>query len=146
MRALISSDPAARHVLRLGACIVFFALLIFRNRATATVTGRGEFYCLYCKAKRGYEQRRWRRTAHLFYVVPVGGSFGEFVLCLTCGNTYDPECLDETSTAELDELLVEPPYQITGIAGIESGRVFGGITDRSGPQGQLSGYSPGRKH
>jgi hypothetical protein len=125
---------------------VFFAALIISNRISATVTGRGEFYCLYCKAEQGYEQRRWQRTAHLFRFLPVGGSFGEFVICLSCGNTYDPECLDESSTAELEELLVEPPYQVTDVAGLGSGRARGATTKRLGSEGQLSGYSPGRKH
>jgi len=124
---------------------VFLAVVVSR-RTSATVTGQGEFYCLYCRAAQGYEQRRWQRTLHLFRFWPVGGSSGEFVICRTCGSTYDPECLDETSTAELDELLVEPPYQVTDVAGLGPGRARATRTGRSGPEGQLSGYSPGRKH
>jgi len=68
------------------------------------------------------------------------------VICLTCGNTYALECLDETCIAELDELLVEPPYLVTDPAGLESGRAFATRNDRFGPDGQLSGYSPARKY
>jgi hypothetical protein len=123
-----------------------FLVMVASRRTTAKVTAQGEFYCLYCKAEHGYEQRQWQRTVHLFRVWPIGGSSGEFVICLTCGSTYDPECLDETSTAELNELLVEPPYQVTDVAGLGQGSTRATRTGRSSPEGQLSGYSPGRKH
>jgi hypothetical protein len=112
------------------------------THTSATVTGQGKFYCLHCKAERDYEQRSWQRTVHLLRIWPLGGTFGEFVICLACGSTYDPECLDETSTAELEELLVEPPYQVTDVAGLAPGT----RTGRGGPEKQLSGYSPARKH
>lgn len=125
--------------------LVFRSVIVSRD-TSATVTGHGEFYCLYCKAEHSYEQRRWQRTVHLFRFWPVSGSFGEFVICLTCGNTYNLECLDETSTAELDELLVEPPFRVTDVAGLKAGLAPGAATGRFGPERQLSGYSPARKH
>ena len=108
------------------------------RRISATLTGNGEFYCLYCKAEKGYEQRRWQRTVYLFRFWSIRGSFGEFVICLTCGSVYDLECLDETSTAELDELLVYPPGEVAHVAGLF---VHEGVTER-----QPTGYSPARRH
>lgn len=116
------------------------------SRISAKVTGQSEFFCLHCSAERSYEQRRWQRTWYLFHFWPVGGTFGEFVICLTCGSTYDVECLDETSTAELDELLVDPPFAVTDVAGVSPGRSAGARADGPGPETQLSAYSPSRKH
>lgn len=123
-----------------------FLAVVYSIRTSAKTTGHGEFYCLQCRADHCYEQRQWQRTVHLFRFWPIGGTSGEFVICLTCGSTYDPECLDETSTAELDELLVDPPRAVTSVAGLGSGRSRGRNTGRPSPEGQLSGYSPSRKH
>jgi hypothetical protein len=124
----------------------FLARRIVTRPTFATVAGHGEFYCLYCRADRDYEQRRWQRTTYLFRFWAVRGTFGEFVICLVCGSTYDLECLDETSTAELDELLVEPPWEVTDVTDSGSGRAFGGRTGLAAPERQLSGYSPARRH
>ena len=123
-----------------------FLAVVASSRISAKVTGQSNFFCLHCSAERSYEQRRWQRTWYLFRLWPVGGAFGEFVVCLTCGSTYDLECLDETSTAELDELLVDPPYAVTDVAGLRPGRSAGARAARSSPETQLSGYSPSRRH
>jgi len=37
-------------------------------------------------------------------------SSGEFILCGVCDSAFDLECLDESSTAMCEELLVHVPY------------------------------------
>ena len=150
VRRLISCGLASCHVPRVRASVVFLAV-VASKRISAEVTSQSEFFCLCCNAERSYGQRRWQETWHLFRFWPVGGAHGEFVICLTCGSTYDSECLDETSIAELDELLVDPPYAVTEVAvtevaGLRPRRNSGARTARTSPEEQLSGYSPARRH
>lgn len=70
----------------------------------------GTFFCLYCNAEQQYQHRAWESVAHLFFV-PLGFSTGEFVLCLNCESAFAPECLDETSTATCDDLIMEVPMR-----------------------------------
>lgn len=112
-----------------------FLAVFATRRVSAQVTGKGEFFCLRCRADCSYEQRRWQWTWNVFSFWPVGGGCGEFVLCRSCGNAYDLECLDETSTAELDELLVELPAAVTRLPGV-----------RPALEKQMSGYSQSRRH
>ena len=70
--------------------------------------GTGTFFCLWCKGDRSYELREWREVPHVFFI-PLSSSGGKFVLCTTCKLAFDPECLNESSTAELHELEVDVP-------------------------------------
>ena len=86
---------------------MFLAFATFRH-VHVTKTGSGRFWCLYCETDRDYERRAWTSTRALFFV-PVGSSRGEFVLCRSCESAFDPECLDESSTALCDELMLDVP-------------------------------------
>lgn len=85
-----------------------FLAAVFGASRQVRVVAEGRFFCLYCGADRSYQLREWRQTSHLFFI-PVGTSGGVFVLCPTCKTGFDPECLDESSTAELHELEVDVP-------------------------------------
>lgn len=88
---------------------MFFAFVSIRHtRVTHVAAGR--FWCLHCETERDYQRRTWVRTRTAFFI-PVSNSRGEFVLCRTCDSAFDPECLDETSTALCDELLLDVPYE-----------------------------------
>ena len=108
-----------------------FLALLHGNRTNVEVEERGTFYCLECNTERSFERRSWERTTHVFFY-PVGGKAGEFVLCLTCGSTFAPECLDESTIADLEGLLVDPP---TAAVVMEPGQGRG-----------VGAYSPGRRH
>ena len=77
---------------------------------TVGVKASGTFFCLYCNADQRYQHRTWESTTHVFFV-PLGITRGEFVLCLNCGSAFNLECLDETSTATCDELIMEVPMR-----------------------------------
>ena len=68
----------------------------------------GRFWCLYCETEREYERRAWASTRTVVFI-PVAGRRGEFVMCRTCEFAFDPECLDESSTALCEELLLDVP-------------------------------------
>lgn len=111
--------------------------VLFGVRISAEIVADGTFFCLDCNAEAHYDQRRWRRIRYVFYLwpLPIGARSGEFVLCHSCASTYDPECLDGDSTAELDELLVTPPLEVASALGLMPRQRF-----------NPSGYSPGRRH
>jgi hypothetical protein len=85
-----------------------FLAVVFGSSKHVRVTSAGTFFCLYCKGDRGYELREWRQTPHVF-LVPLSTSGGRFVLCSDCQTAFDPECLDDSSTAEGHELEVDVP-------------------------------------
>lgn len=85
-----------------------FLAVVFGRSHHVRVVGEDRFFCLHCKADRGYQLRDWRSARTLFFI-PLGSYGGKFVLCSTCKTAFDPECLDESSTAELHELEVDPP-------------------------------------
>ena len=70
--------------------------------------GTGRFWCLYCETERDYEHREYRAT-QTFLFMPVGGWGCEFILCPACDSAYDLECLDESSTAFYEELVIQVP-------------------------------------
>lgn len=75
---------------------------------TVELVDQGTFFCLHCKADRGYQLRAWQQTTRWFYL-QVGKTRGEFVRCDACGSAFDRECLDESSTASLESLRELPP-------------------------------------
>jgi hypothetical protein len=77
---------------------------------TVGVKTSGTFFCLYCSADQRYQHRVWESTMHVFFV-PLGITRGEFVLCLNCESAFSLECLDETSTATCDELIIGAPMK-----------------------------------
>jgi hypothetical protein len=83
---------------------VFF-VFVGGRRVRVEKTGAGRFWCLYCETECDYERRAWalKRSA---YFIPVAVRYGEFVLCRSCEAAFDPECLDESSTASCEELLL----------------------------------------
>jgi hypothetical protein len=83
-------------------------LFVFGVRRHVRATAAGTFFCLRCKADRAYQLREWRETMH-FVGIPLPTSTERFVLCATCKTAFDPECLDESSTAEPRELEVYAP-------------------------------------
>ena len=108
-----------------------FLAVIFGSHVNVKLKKQGSFYCLHCNAERDFEHRSWERTTHLFFF-PVGGTSGEFILCRTCECAFAPECLDESTIADLRELLVEPPARAIYLN-----------PELSSPHGA---YSPGRRH
>ncbi|HEU5331903.1 MAG TPA: hypothetical protein VFU73_04055 [Actinocrinis sp.] len=70
--------------------------------------GSGRFWCLYCETERDYEHREYRAT-QTFLFIPVGGWGGQFILCPACDSAFDLECLDESSTAFCEELMIQVP-------------------------------------
>lgn len=68
----------------------------------------GRFWCLYCETEREYQRREFAST-RTFVFMPVASRRGEFVMCRTCEFAFDPECLDESSTALCEELLLDVP-------------------------------------
>lgn len=82
--------------------------VVFSVRKRVRVTDTGTFFCLRCNADCGYELREWWGTPPLLFLA-VLVSHDQFVLCTTCRTTFDPECLDESSTAELRELEIDVP-------------------------------------
>jgi hypothetical protein len=110
-----SCYPPATAALRgsyLGGGSMFFAFVAGRG-VTVSLKASGTFFCLYCNADQRYQHRVWESTMHVFFV-PLGNTRGEFVLCLNCESTFSPECLDETSTATCDELIMEVPMKAAG--------------------------------
>jgi hypothetical protein len=89
---------------------MFFAFVAGRA-VTVSLKASGTFFCLYCNADHRYQHRAWESTTHVFFV-PLGITRGEFVLCLNCESAFSPECLDETSTATCDELIMEVPMNV----------------------------------
>lgn len=77
---------------------------------TVGLRASGTFFCLYCNTDQRYQRRVWESTSHVFFV-PLGITRGEFVLCLNCESAFSLECLDETSTATCDELIMEVPMK-----------------------------------
>jgi len=106
-----------------------FVLIPFvsRRRTQVRLITEGEFFCLYCNADRHYQHRVWAEIR--FYYLAQRKTSGEFVICDACGNTYDPQCLDESSTAEFEELLVEPPHRAVLYEKLERRRGNGGHRD-----------------
>ena len=109
---------------------MFFAFNL-GYRTKVAIKEEGEFFCLQCNAARSFQRRTWERAVHVFFF-PVGGSAGEFVLCMTCTTTFTLECLDESSTAYLEEILATPPAAAMRLDP-RAGRGVGA-------------YSPGRRH
>lgn len=115
--------------------------LVVRQRLRVSPVGEGEFFCLYCRVDRRYERRAVQKTTYALYVAMRESSV-EFVLCDSCGSTFDPECLDESSTAELEELLVDPPWDAVLPAALSR------ESSGSGPAlaDFVNGHSPSRRH
>ena len=67
--------------------------------------GTGRFFCLYCEKMRNYERRAYARS----FAVPRQNLWNEFILCCSCESTFDPECLDGSCDAVMEELFVEVP-------------------------------------
>ena len=72
---------------------MFFVVVPVRRRAGVRLKGTGTFYCLNCENMRHFERREWIRN--------------EFILCTTCELAFKPECLDESSDAYLEELVID---------------------------------------
>lgn len=85
--------------------------VIFGRRVAVRLRAVGRFWCLFCEADRDYQYREWRRMRTVFFLSVREIGSGEFVRCAVCENAFDPECLDESSTASCEELLVEVPYR-----------------------------------
>lgn len=97
-------------------------------------------------AERPYERRTWQQAVYLLRFWALGSRSGDFVMCLHCGSTFAPECLDENSTAAFNELLVEPLAEVADVTGLATGRGVGARTVLPGVERRLSGYSAGRRH
>lgn len=81
------------------------------HRIRVQRTGEGRFWCLYCEGEHDYERRAWSAMRSAYFI-PVSSRHGEFVLCRNCEAAFDPECLDESSTATCEELmLVNVPWK-----------------------------------
>lgn len=118
--------------------------LAVQQRMLVSTVDAGQFFCLYCRADQRYERRAVHRTAYALFVA-VRESSAEFVLCDFCGSTFDPECLDESSTAELEELLVGPPGDAVLPAALR--RVPGRIERSEAALADfVNGHSPSRRH
>jgi len=85
---------------------VFF--VIGGGRISVRLLGTGHFWCLYCEADRAYERREYQHTKR-WYLVPVASWGREFILCPACDSAFDLECLDESSTAFCEELMIQVP-------------------------------------
>lgn len=81
----------------------------FERRLTLVETGR--FWCLFCDAERSYQLREWSQSQlNVFVIIPwFQKERGRFVRCDECRETFDLECLDETSTKTRNELTVSVP-------------------------------------
>ena len=93
-------------VILTGGGLRFFLATLRHVRVRQT--GSGRVWCLYCETEREYVRRAWTSTRTVVFL-PVAGRRGEFVLCRACECAFDPECLDESSTALCEELLVDVP-------------------------------------
>jgi hypothetical protein len=87
---------------------MLLAFATFRHVQAKTIDS-GRFWCLNCETERDFERRTWAATRAVFFM-PVASSRGEFILCKACESAFDPECLDESSTASCDELLLDVPH------------------------------------
>lgn len=74
-----------------------------------TLKGSGSFYCLKCEQKRDYEHHAWRTKGILTYFLQPEAGWREFILCCICESVFDVECLDESSDAYLEELILNLP-------------------------------------
>lgn len=102
-----------------------FLVISAGRRVQVGLKGTGDFFCLFCEKERKYQHREWRSSGSFFFI-PVGIGGGEFILCLTCQNPFDLECLDESSTADWQELVVyAPSFAVTARPG---GRIAGDLT------------------
>lgn len=82
-----------------------------RLRMQVRPLGTGRFWCLYCETDKGYQHWEWRSVGRLRRATVMEVSSGEFVLCDVCESALDLECLDESSTASYEELVVHPPLR-----------------------------------
>ncbi|WP_034262957.1 hypothetical protein [Actinospica robiniae] len=114
-----------------------FFLFSAGYRKTVRRVEEGMFFCLRCEAECAYELRELHSEQHVFRVLPVHESSRMFVLCTGCGTAFDPECLDESSTAELAELEIEVPHF-----------AYGNFAPRGSRSGRrsLSAHSDFRRH
>ena len=99
------------RALVLGVCRIWGwpVFFIVGRHVHVWLLGSERFWCLYCETNRSYQRRAWSST---FFVVflPVANTRGEFVFCQACGSAFDPECLDESTTATCDELIMQVPF------------------------------------
>jgi hypothetical protein len=121
--------------------------IITGRRVDVRLLGSGRFWCLSCETDQDYQRREWRTTGTAFFLPVLGVSSGEFVLCETCESAFDVECLDESSTALHDELVLFPPAFAINAA------LSGAPQDGSPPpwvrptlSDNLSGHSAARRH
>lgn len=109
---------------------------LLRKRRRVHVRGKGSFFCLHCEAQRAYEIREWSVKSQVESAL-VAGESGTFVFCVNCRSAFEPECLDESSTAELSELeAVVPRFALADRAS---------SAEESDPPLML-GYSRSRRH
>ena len=75
-------------------------LIIFGTRGVTYSTGRGEFHCPGCDARRPYEHKRVRRFFTLYFIpiIPLD-VLGEYVECQHCRDTYGSDVLSYDPTA-----------------------------------------------
>ena len=76
---------------------MFFVVIPVRRRVGVRLKGSGTFFCLNCEKTRRYECREWLRLYNWY----------EFILCTACEIAFKPECLDESTDAYLEELVVD---------------------------------------
>jgi methionyl-tRNA synthetase len=76
-----------------------FAFTAVANLRQVGLVGTGRFWCLYCESEESFQLRTWRQIK----------AAGAFVRCDACEATFDPECLNESSIASCDELMVSVP-------------------------------------
>lgn len=81
----------------------------FDKRLRLVETSR--FWCLFCERERSYQLREWSQNRlGVFLVIPwFTKERGRFVRCDECRETFDPECLDESSTKTRNQLTVSVP-------------------------------------
>lgn len=75
-------------------------LIIFGTRGVTYATGRGEFHCPGCDARRPYAHKRVRRFFTLYFIpiIPLD-VLGEYIECQHCRDTYKPEVLSYDPSA-----------------------------------------------
>jgi len=75
-------------------------LIIFGTRGVTYSTGRGEFHCPECDARRPYQHKRVRRFITLYFIpiIPLD-VIGEYVECQHCRATYKPNVLSYDPSA-----------------------------------------------
>lgn len=87
-------------------------MIFWGSKGKQKVLSEGLFFCPRCGTKRQYKLTRVSKYFTLYFI-PLfeTKNLGEFVICQTCENSYDPKILEPSHQAML-ELVSATKYEL----------------------------------